>query len=372
MATTVANDPLVALRRPLTHLESTNFHKNGYTVILETSGVPFFDKAGKFQGYRGIDRDITKRKQIEEAVRQSQAQLQQQANQLEQTLHQLQNTQTHLIQTEKMSSLGQLVAGMAHEINNPINFIYGNINHARNYINDLFNLITLYQEIYPEASLHIDAQTEEIDLNFVREDFPKLLDSMQVGAERIRGIVRSLRTFSRVDESAIKDVDVHQGIDSTLILLASRLKPPLISQTIQVIKNYSNLPLVKCYPGELNQVFMNLLNNAIDAIEQHNRCKSFEEISANPGTIKIRTELSLESTSNPWIVIRITDNGAGMTEEVSSRAFDPFFTTKPVGEGTGLGLAISYQIVVELHKGRLYCTSAPGEGTEFVIEIPMQ
>ncbi|AFZ17574.1 PAS domain S-box protein [Allocoleopsis franciscana] len=360
----------VALRQSITNLENSNFHKDGHIVVLEMSGVPFFDQAGNFQGYRGIDRDITKRKQTEEAVRQSKVQLQRQANQLEQTLRKLQNTQAQLIQTEKMSSLGQLVAGMAHEINNPINFIYGNINHAHNYISDLFYLINLYQKNLPHSTLEIAAKIDEVDLDFVIEDFPKLLDSMKLGAERIRKIVQSLSTFSRVDEAAVKEVDIHQGIDSTLILLEGRLKPPLNSQTIQVIKDYSNLPLVKCYPGELNQVFMNLLNNAIDALEKQNRHQNFAEISANPGMIKIRTEISSKSASKPWIVIRIVDNGSGMTEEVSSRAFDPFFTTKPVGEGTGLGLAISYQIVVELHKGRLYCISSPGQGTEFVIELP--
>jgi two-component system, NtrC family, sensor kinase len=355
----------VALRLPITNLENTNIHQDGYIVILETSGVPFFDKAGNFKGYRGIDRDITKRKQTEEAIRQSKAQL-------EQTLRQLQNTQAQLIQTEKMSSLGQLVAGVAHEINNPINFIYGNIKHAKNYITDLLRLITLYQDIYPQPAFEIEAEIETIDLHFLIEDFPKLLDSMEVGAERIRGIVRSLRTFSRLDESAAKAVDLRQGIDSTLILLQSRLQPPLSSQTIQVVKEYSNLPLVKCYPGELNQVFMNLLSNAIDALEKRNRSKNFEVVQANPSTIRIRTEINSQPNSIPWVVIRIADNGIGMSEEILSRAFDPFFTTKPVGEGTGLGLAISYQIVVELHKGRLYCSSSPGEGAEFVIEIPIQ
>jgi two-component system, NtrC family, sensor kinase len=355
----------VAWRLPIANLENTNIHKNGHIVILETSGVPFFDKAGNFKGYRGIDRDITKRKQTEEAIKQSKAQL-------EQALRQLQNTQAQLIQTEKMSSLGQLVAGVAHEINNPINFVYGNIKHARNYITDLFRLITLYQDIYPQPAREIEVEIETIDLNFLIEDFPKLLDSMEVGAERIRGIVRSLRTFSRLDESAVKAVDLHQGIDSTLILLQSRLQPPLSSQTIQVVKEYSNLPLVKCYPGELNQVFMNLLNNAIDAIEKRNRSHNFQVIQANPSIIRIRTEMNSEPNSIPWVVIRIADNGIGMSEEVRSRAFDPFFTTKSVGEGTGLGLAISYQIVVELHKGRLYCISSPGEGAEFAIEIPIQ
>jgi PAS domain S-box-containing protein len=355
----------VAWRLPIANLENTNIHKNGHIVILETSGVPFFDKTGNFKGYRGIDRDITKRKQTEEAIKQSKAQL-------EQALRQLQNTQAQLIQTEKMSSLGQLVAGVAHEINNPINFVYGNIKHARNYITDLFRLITLYQDIYPQPAREIEVEMETIDLNFLIEDFPKLLDSMEVGAERIRGIVRSLRTFSRLDESAAKAVDLHQGIDSTLILLQSRLQPPLSSQTIQVVKEYSNLPLVKCYPGELNQVFMNLLNNAIDALEKRNRSQNFQVIQANPSIIRIRTEMNSEPNSIPWVVIRIADNGIGMSEEVRSRAFDPFFTTKSVGEGTGLGLAISYQIVVELHKGRLYCISSPGEGAEFAIEIPIQ
>ena len=361
----------VALQRPLTNLENTNLHKDGHLVVLETSGVPFFDKAGNFKGYRGIDRDITKRKQTEEAIRQSKAQLQQQAAQLEQTLRQLKNTQAQLIQTEKMSSLGQLMAGVAHEINNPVSFIYGNINHARRYTADLLKLIRLYQDIYPQSSPAIEEEIEAIDLNFIEEDFPRLLGSMEVGSKRIQRIVESLRNFSRFDEATIKQVDIHQGIDSTLMLLQSRLTQHLIPAAIQVIKNYGNLPLVECYPGHLNQVFMNILNNAIDALDEANSRKSPLETETDPSTIRICTEFSQESTSNPQVVIRITDNGGGMTEEVRLRAFDPFFTTKPVGEGAGLGLAISYQIIVELHKGQLHCNSSPGEGTELVIQIPI-
>jgi PAS domain S-box-containing protein len=357
----------VAVRLPITNVEKNNIHKDGHIVILETSGIAFFDQEGNFKGYRGIDRDITKRKQTEEAIRQSKAQLQQQATQLELALRQLQNAQSKLIQSEKMSSLGQLVAGMAHEINNPINFIYGNANHARNYTLDLLSLIQLYQETYPLPSPQIESKLKEIDLEFIIEDYMKLLDSMEFGAQRIRGIVQNLRDFSRFDEATIKTVDIHQGIDSTLKLLQSRLSKPLVSTEIQVSKEYGNLPLVECYPGQLNQVFMNLLANAIDSLEiQYAKAKDKIPL------IRICTEICQESIENPLVLIRIVDNGVGMTEEVRLRTFDPFFTTKPVGEGTGLGLAISYQIIVELHKGQLYCYSSPGKGAEFVIKIPIE
>jgi PAS domain S-box-containing protein len=362
----------VVKQLPFTNLENTNLHKNGHRVVLETSGVPFFDKAGNFKGYRGIDRDITKRKQIEEAIRQSKAQLKQQATQLKRTLQQLKDAQSQLIQTEKMSSLGQLVAGMAHEINNPVSFIYGNINHARRYSTELLQLIELYQEAYPQPNPELEAEIEEIDLDFVTEDFPRLLDSMETGAKRIREIVGSLRNFSRFDEAIVKQVDIHQGIDSTLMLLQSRFKQYKNSTEIQVIKEYGNLPLVECYPGHLNQVFMNLLSNAIDALDEVNSERNLIEAETNISTIRISTEINQESTSSPHVVIRIADNGTGMTEEVRLKAFDPFFTTKPVGTGTGLGLATSYQIVAELHKGQLQCNSALGQGTEFVIQIPIQ
>ncbi|MBH8562777.1 GAF domain-containing protein [Nostoc sp. CENA67] len=292
------------------------------------------------------------------------------ANQLEATLLQLQQTQAQLIQTEKMSSLGQLVAGIAHEINNPVNFIYGNINHASQYVRDLLSLLELYQQHYcppvPEIHQHIYA----IDLDFLRQDLPKILDSMNIGAKRIQQIVLSLRTFSRVDEDGMKPMDIHEGIDSSLLLLQNRLKAKPGQPEIQVIQEYGNLPRVVCHAGQINQVFMNLLTNAIDALEEGVGNASFPTPHSQLPTpyIRIRTEL----TADQQVIIRIADNGPGMTEKVRQHLFDPFFTTKPVGKGTGMGLSISYQIVVNKHGGQLQCFSAPGEGAEFVITIPLQ
>jgi len=305
------------------------------------------------------------------AIALQQAELYQQAQtqtqQLEKTLSELQKTQAHLVQSEKMSSLGQLVAGIAHEINNPVSFIYGNLIHAREYTTDLLGLIQLYQQEYPNPSAEIQAETDTIELDFLMEDLPKLLSSMKVGAERICEIVAALRNFSRLAEAEMKAVDLHEGIDSTLMILQNRLKASGGHPEIQVIKEYGSLPKVECYAGQLNQVFMNLLTNAIDAIDEYNRTRTPEEIKAHPGKIQVRTELLCDRT----VAIRITDNGPGLTEEVQARLFDPFFTTKPVGTGTGLGLSISYQIVVEKHGGQLYCNSKLGQGSEFVIEIPV-
>ena len=291
-----------------------------------------------------------------------------QAHQLEQAYTTLQRTQTHLVQSEKMSSLGQLVAGVAHEINNPVNFIYANLDHASEYIEDLLGLVELYQQRYPNPSPDIQSEIATIELDFLIEDLPKLLDSMKVGAERICEIVRSLRNFSRLSEAEIKPVDIHEGLDSTLMILQSRLKAQGKHPEIQVIKEYGNLPKVECYAGQLNQVFMNVLSNAIDAIDEQNQMRSFEEINSNPSTIRVRTELFNEHQ----VAIRIADNGPGMTQQVKQRLFDPFFTTKPVGSGTGLGLSISYQIVVEKHGGQIHCVSELGQGTEFVIQIPLR
>lgn len=335
-----------------------------------------------------------------------------QATQLEKTLNELQQTQAQLIQSEKMSSLGQLVGGVAHEINNPVNFIYGNLIHASEYAKDLLHLLDLYQKHYPQPSAEILELVEDMDLDFLRQDLLKILSSMKVGSERIRQIVLSLRNFSRVDEADVKYVNIHEGIDSTLLILQNRLKEKATHPAIKVIKEYGNLPLVECYAGQLNQVFMNILTNAIDALEERLR---FERLKVAPsGELKVEgwfvegseelkvEKLNVEGSKQPSkeqpanlqpymqqpanpcirirtevlecdrVVIRIADNGCGMTEEVRHKLFDPFFTTKPVGRGTGLGLSITYQIVVQRHGGVLRCHSAPGQGAELAIEIPVR
>jgi len=301
-------------------------------------------------------------------LKQKNSLLREQAIQLELTLKELQATQTQLIQTEKMSSLGQMVAGIAHEINNPINFIYGNLTPASEYFHDLLELLNLYQEQLPNATPEILNLAENIDLEFLIADFPRLLDSMQVGADRIRQIVLSLRNFSRLDEAEMKPVDIHEGIDSTLLLLQNQLKAKPENPGIEIVKEYGNLPMVECYAGFLNQVFMNIISNAIDAIEESWVNSPVASISKKKSQVSIRTSV----INSNQVEIRIADNGAGMTEEVRQKVFDPFFTTKPVGSGTGLGLAISYQIVVEKHHGSLTCISEPGQGAEFVIEIPLK
>ncbi|MGB3208741.1 MAG: CBS domain-containing protein [Crinalium sp.] len=334
-----------------------------------------------------LKKDILERVAAETALRESESQLREQASRLEQTLQELQQTQTQLIHTEKMSSLGQLVAGIAHEINNPINFIYGNIAYADKYIQDLVYLVQLYQTYYPEPALKIQEVAEEIDLDFVTRDLPKLLCSMKIGADRIRDLVLSLRNFVRLDEAEMKYVDIHDGIESTLSILQNQLKAKPGRAEIQVIKDYGTLPSVECHAGQLNQVFLNILSNAIDAIEiqhkstvvrqllttslqpSHSGCSETQMESASDFPwIRISTEI----LANNWIAIRIADNGTGMNEEICKRLFDPFFTTKPVGEGKGLGLSISYQIVTEKHGGQIRCISQPGQGAELVIEIPLQ
>jgi two-component system, NtrC family, sensor kinase len=291
--------------------------------------------------------------------------------QLEQTLKQLQRTQAQLVQNEKMISLGQLVAGIAHEINNPTNFIYGNIYSASDYAQDLLYLLDLYAKHYPQPVAEIAKQLKDIDLNFIVSDFPKLLDSMKEGAHRISEIVQSLRNFSRLDEMEYKQVDIHEGIDSTLLILKHRLTQQPNRPEIQVIKKYAKLPLIECYPGQLNQVFMNIISNAIDALQQETenwKLRTEKTYSQSPiSTIIIHTEV----IEQKQVVIRIIDNGSGINADVQPKIFDPFFTTKPVGKGTGLGLSISYQIVVDQHKGELSCHSVVGQGTEFVIELPI-
>lgn len=331
--------------------------------------------------------ELQERSAAEAALRESEAILIQERTKLEEALYQLKQTQLQLIQTEKMSGLGQLVAGVAHEINNPVTFIHGNIAHAENYAHDLLELIQLYTRHYPQPVEEIEQFTEAIDLDFLVEDFPKLLKSMDMGANRIRQIVQSLKNFSRLEQAERKAVDIHEGIENTLLILQHRLKPS--AANIKLVKNYGKLPLVECYAGQLNQVFMNILNNAIDALEQYDRERIsgrepkliFDELESNRSTITISTEavnrcsteaFSCEVTQNcKSVLIRIADNGPGIPEETRQRIFDHFFTTKPVGKGTGLGLAISYQIVVEKHGGTIQCLSEPGKGTEFVVEIPL-
>ncbi|BAZ50234.1 integral membrane sensor signal transduction histidine kinase [Nostoc sp. NIES-4103] len=292
----------------------------------------------------------------------------QRSTELEQALTDLHNTQLQLVQTEKMSSLGQLVAGVAHEINNPVNFIYANISHIDSYTQDLLKLIQAYQAHYPNPPQTLQATLDEVELDFLNEDLIKLLQSMKIGTERIRQIVLSLRNFSRLDESEFKAVDLHEGIDNTLLILQHRLKPRPESPAIEVVKDYRQLPLVECYPGQLNQAFMNLLANAIDALEEtvrHQKTKAEQQ--TQPSTIWISTQVIAENQ----VQIAIADNGSGIPETVRSRIFDPFFTTKPIGKGTGLGLSISYKIVTEKHHGKMWCDSTLGEGSKFVIEIPV-
>ncbi|MBL1173841.1 sensor histidine kinase [Pantanalinema sp. GBBB05] len=287
---------------------------------------------------------------------------------LEQTLHRLQQTQSQMIQAEKMSSLGQLVAGVAHEINNPVNFIHGNLTHVQEYAEDLLSFIQLYQAHYPHPTPEIATQAQAIDLEFLQEDLPKTLNSMRLGTERICQIVLSLRNFSRLDEAELKAVDLREGIDSTLLILQHRLKARPERPEILVVKEYGSLPLVECYPGPLNQVFMNLLVNAIDALEEKTVSRNYQEMQESPNRITIRTTI----IAHQWVEITVTDNGIGMAETTRKRLFEPFFTTKPVGKGTGMGMPISHQIITEKHQGKLTCFSTIGEGTTFTIQIPVQ
>ena len=333
--------------------------------------------SGEPKYFIAVVQDINARKQAEEALRQSESQLRVKNQQLQRTLHQLKQTQAQLIQNEKMVSLGHLVAGIAHEINNPISFIYGNVAYAHQYATDLLNLIQLYSKHYPEPVPEIQREIQTLDLEFVTADFPKVLNSMKQGANRIREIVLSLRNFSRLDEADMKRVNIHEGIDNTLLILQHRLKGHRGKPEIEVKKEYGQLPLVECYAGLLNQVFMNLLSNAIDALEPQRSTRRItirtEVVRGERSTATDQAQPRADNRqpTRDFVVIRIADNGPGIASTVKKHIFDPFFTTKPVGVGTGLGLSIAHSIVVEKHGGALMCSSSLGQGAEFVIELPL-
>lgn len=294
-------------------------------------------------------------------------QLERNNTQLTQALQHLQHNQAQLIQTEKMVSLSQLVAGVAHEINNPINFIVGNLKYAERYTQELLNLVQCYRHHYPESLPEVQVLLEDLDLDFLLEDMLKLHSSMKAGADRICQVVQSLRTFARLDESEYKSIEVHGGLESTLLLLHNRLKAQANRPAIALLKDYGELPEIECYAGELNQVFMNLLSNAIDAIEEK---LGRAEMGYQP-QIRIRTSLESNDQDDRQIQIRITDNGCGMTEAIREQIFTPFFTTKPLGKGSGIGLSISHQIITERHQGTIDCVSIPDQGSEFILTLPL-
>jgi signal transduction histidine kinase len=301
------------------------------------------------------------------------AQVQHRTQELETVIETLKSTQLQLVQTEKMSSLGQLVAGIAHEINNPVNFIHGNLAHAESYMQQMLEAIAIYRPLAHDIAAKVGVNDalmaiDEDELDFTQEDFPKLLQSMRTGTTRIRDIVSGLRTFSRIDESPCKEIDLHESIDSTLIILRSRLKSKGEYPEVEVVRNYGDLAPIECYSGELNQVFMNIFGNAIDAIQERYHAQLVGAIQPSVGRIEITTQLGEAQT----VRITVTDNGIGMSDATRNKIFEPFFTTKNVGKGTGLGLALAYAIVTEKHQGELICTSEVGQGTRFEICLPKQ
>ncbi|MEG4573981.1 ATP-binding protein [Microcoleus sp. N3A4] len=286
-----------------------------------------------------------------------------QAAQLDRALCELKQTQAQLLHSEKMSSLGSLMASIVHEINNPVSFIYGNLSHAEIYTQDLLHLLRLYGEYCPNPSPEIKAQIEEMDLDFLVEDLPKVMSSMQIGSSRIREIVKSMGNFSRTDNSNMTLCDLQDSIDSTVLILRNRLNSQIGRREIQVVKNYGKLPAVECYGGQLNQVFMNLISNAIDALD---------EAAENEPNTALKISISTELAGPERVRVRIADTGLGMTAKIKERMFEQFFTTKEIGKGTGLGLSIVYKILVDNHRGTLRCESEPSKGTEFIIELPVQ
>ena len=349
------DEMVLALSMPST-VETYLTDALGTRHFVSTKKTMFEDQTGK-KFIVGSLRDLSDRKEMEDSLRQSEARSRHQALQITQALKNLQLAQSQLVQSEKMSSLGQLVAGVAHEINNPVNFIHGNVSYVRSYTQDLFELLNLYQKHYPLPHPELQETIEAIDLDFIISDLTNVLRSMETGTERIQQIVRSLRIFSRMDEAEMKSVNIHEGLDSALMLLDSRLKAS--DPAIEVHCTYDILPDIECYAGQLNQVFMNILTNAIDAIEEH-RMSTCNQIL-----------ISTHRLNRKEVEIRIKDSGRGISEREQQRLFDPFFTTKPIGKGTGMGLSICYQIITQ-HGGQLTCHSNLGEGAEFIIQIPIQ
>ena len=341
---TGANDYLIKLPDPIEFIARLRYHSAAYTNLLKNQATE--------HTLANYNQDLERR-------------VAERTAELETALASLKRTQSRLIQDEKMASLGLLVAGVAHEINNPINFIYGNLRPAQRYAQTLLDLVVLYQQAYPEPPEHIQDEIDDLDLTFLAEDFTRLMLSLKVGSERIREIVLSLRNFSRLDEAEMKAANIHEGIDSTLLILSSKLKP------VTVVKDYGNCPLIECFPAQLNQVFMNILVNAVDALlEASDNIGSASQSASDSQKGQPEIRIATQPIDDSSVQITITDNGPGIPDSVIDSIFDPFFTTKPVGSGTGLGLSVSHQIVTDRHRGRLICRSAVGQGASFVIEVP--
>ncbi|MEM7554769.1 MAG: ATP-binding protein [Cyanobacteria bacterium P01_A01_bin.84] len=355
-------------------LKTKSFYEQECRIITESNNycyfliraIPIFCDNGDIREWAGTCININERKQVQQ-------QLKQKAQELETALQELQQTQTQLVQNEKMSSLGQLVAGVAHEINNPVNFIYGNLNHANSYAQNLLSLLNLYQQSYPQPTVEIVKEAESIDIDFIVDDLPKLLSSLKIGAQRIRDIVLSLRSFSHIDETQMKEFDIHEAIDTTFIILQHRLKSKHDRPSIKIVRSYDRLPLLECYPGQLNQVFMNIICNALDALEERDRQRTLAQIESEPSYINISTKLKVsDRKASDKVEITITDNGPGIPETVQKHIFEPFYTTKAINKGTGLGMYISHQIITEKHRGSIKCISNLSGGAKFVIEIPLR
>jgi PAS domain S-box-containing protein len=348
----------------ISQFESQVYRYDGSIIWISENVRAVYNSDGSLLYYEGTVEDITERKEAETALRHSEAKLRKQTSELEATLQELKQTQAQLIQTEKMSTLGQLLAGVAHEINNPINSLCNYLPYLSDHVERLLELIAFYEQTFEPEKPEITAKKAEIELDYIKEDIPKIISAMSIGTARIEEIALSLRNFSRMDEGKKKFADIHQGIDSTLLILHHRLKAKGSRPEIKIIKNYADLPQVKCALGQISQVFINLLGNSIDALEQ--RIKENDPNVSAP-TIWISTEIVDEN----WVKIRIADNGQGIAKENLHQLFEPFYTTKPLGKGTGLGLSISKQIITEKHSGKIECHSELGKGAEFLIELPI-